>query len=111
MTILGIETSCDETAVSVVRASGGHKRDAQESLKFDVLSNLVLSQVKLHEKYGGVFPNLAKREHTKNIIPLLKAALTEVGFLKELTPHLKSKHEPGQEVLKKVSKILEREHG
>jgi len=102
MTILGIETSCDETALSVVDATGD-----RQNLKFDVRSSLVLSQVKLHEKYGGVFPNLAKREHEKNIIPLLKTALTEARLLKKTTTN----HIPPKETLEKISKLLEREKG
>jgi N6-L-threonylcarbamoyladenine synthase len=65
MKILGIETSCDETSVAVVECQNG-------SIK--VLSNIVSSQVKLHAKWGGVVPNLAAREHLKNIIPVLKVA-------------------------------------
>ncbi len=75
MKILSIETSCDETAVSIIEAKGGTEKPV-----FTVLSNLVLSQVKLHEKYGGVFPNLAKREHAKNLGPLIKKALEEAGL-------------------------------
>jgi N6-L-threonylcarbamoyladenine synthase len=66
--VLGIETSCDETAVSVVRAIGE---------KIDVLSSTVSSQVKLHAKWGGVVPNLAAREHLKNILPVLGLSLSE----------------------------------
>ncbi|MEK7138403.1 MAG: tRNA (adenosine(37)-N6)-threonylcarbamoyltransferase complex transferase subunit TsaD [Patescibacteria group bacterium] len=64
--ILGIETSCDETGVALVEASGGLK-----SPKFKVLKNLVASQIKIHEPFGGVVPNLAKREHQKNLPVLL----------------------------------------
>ncbi len=72
MLILGIETSCDETAVSVVEAEGGLKNP-----KFKILSNIVSSQIKLHRKYGGVVPNLASREHLKNLPPVLETALDE----------------------------------
>lgn len=75
MKILSIETSCDETSVAIIEASGG-----LEKPDFNVLSHLVLSQVKIHEKYGGVFPNLAKREHSKNLGPLVKKALEEAGL-------------------------------
>ncbi len=68
MIILGIETSCDETAASVVKTDGNNLR---------VLSNIVSSQVKIHAKWGGVVPNLAAREHLKNIIPVLKIALNK----------------------------------
>lgn len=70
MIILGIETSCDETAVSLI--SAGEKGSK-------ALSNIVSSQVKLHSKWGGVVPNLAAREHLKNIIPVLKTAFAEAG--------------------------------
>jgi len=71
MIILGIETSCDETAVSIVKAEGG-----LESLSFKVLGSAVNSQVKIHEQYGGVFPALAKREHIKNLPLVFQQALT-----------------------------------
>ena len=63
--ILGIETSCDETGVALVEASGDFK-----SPRFKVLKNLVASQIKIHQPFGGVVPNLAKREHLKNL-PIL----------------------------------------
>lgn len=78
MNILSIETSCDETAVSIVKASGG-----SEAPSFSVLANLVLSQIKVHEKYGGVFPSLAKREHAKNLVPLIKQALVDAHLYEE----------------------------
>lgn len=71
MLILGIETSCDETAASVLKAENGH---------LEVISNVVSSQVKLHAKWGGVVPNLAAREHLKNMIPVLKKTLAEANI-------------------------------
>ncbi|WP_457621451.1 tRNA (adenosine(37)-N6)-threonylcarbamoyltransferase complex transferase subunit TsaD [Persephonella sp.] len=68
MKILGIETSCDDTAVSVY--------DSEEGL----LSNIVSSQIKMHEEWGGVYPDLAAREHTKNIIPVLDRALKDASI-------------------------------
>ncbi|MDP3015377.1 MAG: tRNA (adenosine(37)-N6)-threonylcarbamoyltransferase complex transferase subunit TsaD [bacterium] len=65
MKILAIETSCDETAIALVEASGGLKNP-----QFKILENLVASQIKIHRPFGGVVPNLAKREHTKNL-PIL----------------------------------------
>jgi N6-L-threonylcarbamoyladenine synthase len=65
--ILGIESSCDETAAAVVRAGG------------EVLANVVASQIALHAKYGGVVPELASREHLRNIVPVVRAAMTEAG--------------------------------
>ena len=72
--ILAIETSCDETAVSVLNVFG-------DSLK--ILSNEISSQVKLHAKWGGVVPNLAAREHVKNIAPVFEIALKNAGVSME----------------------------
>ena len=71
MRILGIETSCDETAVCIIEAEG----DFGSSFKWKTLGNGLISQAALHAEFGGVFPNLAKREHAKNLVPLLKEAL------------------------------------
>ena len=88
MRILSIETSCDETAISIIEATGNPL--ANERVSFTVLSNLVLSQVAIHKEYGGVFPSLAKREHAKNLIPLFKQALEESGLLiSSQSPHSK----------------------
>ena len=65
--ILGIESSCDETAAAVVRAGG------------EVLANVVASQIALHANYGGVVPELASREHLRNIVPVVQAAMAEAG--------------------------------
>jgi N6-L-threonylcarbamoyladenine synthase len=70
MKILGIETSCDETAVCVLEAQGD-----VSTAQFTVLGNALYSQVAVHKEYGGVFPALAKREHAKNLVPLLGQAL------------------------------------
>ncbi len=67
MKVLGIETSCDETAVCIVESKGGLKKPL-----FKVLGNGLYSQVKIHEEYGGVYPMMAKREHALNLVPLLK---------------------------------------
>ena len=66
-TILGIETSCDETSAAVVV-------DGR-----DVRANLVSSQVKLHEKYGGIVPEIASRAHIEQIRPTIEAALAAAG--------------------------------
>src|SRR5450755_3616700 len=65
--ILGIESSCDETAAAVV-GDGEH-----------VLSNVVSSQIATHQPYGGVVPELASREHLRAIVPVVRQALTEAG--------------------------------
>ena len=65
--ILGIESSCDETAAAVVR--NGH----------DVLSNVVSSQIAMHALYGGVVPELASREHLRNVVPVVQEAMRKAG--------------------------------
>src|SRR6516225_6199500 len=65
--ILGIETSCDETAAAVVRS--GER----------LLSNVVSSQIATHQPYGGVVPELASREHLRAIAPVVRQALAEAG--------------------------------
>jgi N6-L-threonylcarbamoyladenine synthase len=72
--ILAIETSCDETAVTLLLING-----KLEKPDIKVLGNTLLSQVALHRQYGGVYPNLAKREHEKNLPPLLEQTLREAG--------------------------------
>lgn len=67
MKILGIETSCDETAASVVE--DGHR----------LLSNVVASSMDIHAKYGGVVPELAARSHIEAITPVIEQALAEAG--------------------------------
>ena len=66
--ILGIESSCDETAAAVVA-------DGRE-----ILSNVVASQVDVHRKYGGVVPELASREHLRRIVPVVREALEQAGM-------------------------------
>ncbi len=66
--ILSIETTCDDTAIAICKYSGD---------SFIVLSNVISSQIKEHNPFGGVVPELASREHIKNIIPVLDQALKE----------------------------------
>ena len=78
MKILAIETSCDDTCIALLKAQGKAKP------YFKILSNIVSSQVKIHAKYGGVYPTLAKREHKKNLPQVLNKALkviiSELGY-------------------------------
>ncbi len=89
MIILAIETSCDDTCVSIVK-------------DFNVLSNIVSSQIEVHKKYGGVFPAMAKREHQNNLVPALKRSLKEAKLLKAKTQELNKE---------KLEEILIRESG
>src|SRR3989338_1659479 len=72
MRILAIETSCDETGIAILDASGTLARP-----KFRVLSNIAASQIAVHKRFGGVVPNLAKREHQRNLVSVLIKALKE----------------------------------
>jgi N6-L-threonylcarbamoyladenine synthase len=65
--ILGIETSCDETAAAVVRSGE------------EIVSNVVFSQIATHQPYGGVVPELASREHLRAIVPVVRKALADAG--------------------------------
>src|SRR5437868_15525876 len=65
--ILGIESSCDETAAAVVS-------DGRE-----ILSSVVASQIDIHRKYGGVVPELASREHLRQIVPVVREAMAQAG--------------------------------
>lgn len=65
--ILGIESSCDETSAAIVRAGE------------ELISNVVASQIATHMPYGGVVPELASREHLRNIVPVVRQAFAEAG--------------------------------
>src|SRR5687768_583211 len=71
MNILGIETSCDETSVAVVRSGNL------------VLSNVIQSQIDLHQRVGGIVPELASRRHITAIIPALDVALNDAGLQRD----------------------------
>ncbi|GMU74418.1 MAG: tRNA N6-adenosine threonylcarbamoyltransferase [Candidatus Campbellbacteria bacterium] len=92
MKILAIETSCDETAVSILECSG----DATTP-RFSVLGTGLYSQASKHAEYGGVYPNLAKREHQQNLVPMLTLSL------KELNADIRNPEKAGDpEALKKI---------
>jgi N6-L-threonylcarbamoyladenine synthase len=73
MLILGIDTSCDDTCIALLEI---------KNRKFEIFSNIVSSQVKLHAKYGGVYPFLAKREHKKNLPIVFKKATKGIDLKK-----------------------------
>lgn len=74
MIILGIETSCDETGVCIIEVKNDQVK---------VLGNQLYSQIAKHQEFGGVMPMLAKREHAKNLVPLLKRCLEETKLFVE----------------------------
>ncbi len=98
MKILSIETSCDETAIAILDCQGD-----EQSATFDVLSHALLSQIEIHREYGGVFPAVAKREHAKNLVPLLQSSLEEAEMLREDAQNLPD------EVRTQIGILLERE--
>jgi N6-L-threonylcarbamoyladenine synthase len=100
MKILSIETSCDETAISLVEATGSFP-DAT----YEVLGDALWSQVDIHREYGGVFPALAKREHAAIIVTMLERCLGEADTL------IESKQEIGESLKTDIEHILEREPG
>jgi len=79
--VLGIETSCDETAASVVE--GGRI----------VHSSIVSSQIDLHARFGGVVPEIASRAHIEQILPVIRAALDEAGVTPQQIDGLKRRDE------------------
>ena len=99
MNILGIETSCDETAISLLKSK--KKGD------FKILSNIVSSQIKVHAPFGGVVPSLAKREHQKNLVPVLKLALKEAKLLQAQSTKHKTQNKNLK--LKTLEEILNRD--
>lgn len=95
MKILSVETSCDETAISIIETN-------IDMTNFKVLSDLVISQIEIHAEYGGVFPALAKREHAKNLTPLLAKSFTN-----DLPSTIKI--ELTSKPVEEIKEILERE--
>lgn len=81
MRVLAIETSCDETAISILECSGALRQGdtLPQGVTFVVLGNALFSQAHLHAEYGGVFPTLAKREHIKNLPIMYERAMAEAG--------------------------------
>lgn len=77
MLILALETSCDDTCVGFLNFK---ETDKFENPKLELLSNIVSSQVEVHKEYGGIVPNLASREHLKNLRPVYEKARKEAGF-------------------------------
>src|SRR5450432_4648683 len=81
--ILGIESSCDETAAAVVRSGE------------QILSSVVASQISIHQPYGGVVPELASREHLRAIVPVVRRALADAGRTYESIDALAVTQGPG----------------
>jgi N6-L-threonylcarbamoyladenine synthase len=98
MNILAIETSCDETAVAILKCEGD-----EESASFEVLSHVLISQIDIHREFGGVFPAVAKREHAKTLVPILSSALEEAEMLYDDAQSI------DDDSRKRIVELLERE--
>lgn len=83
MLTLGIETSCDETSVAVI--------DDQ----FRILSNVIISQIEIHQAFGGVVPEIAARNHIENILPVLDEALRKANLTIDMIDQVAATTQPG----------------
>jgi tRNA N6-adenosine threonylcarbamoyltransferase len=83
MLVLGIETSCDETAAAVIRDG------------CEIVSSVIASQIKTHERFGGVVPELASREHLDKIVPIVEEALSRASTTKEQIDGIAVTNGPG----------------
>jgi len=91
ITILGIETSCDETAASVIRITDAPTNyESKTNYEYTNLSNIVSSQVKIHAKIWRIVPEVAAREHAENILGVLGAALNPKQILNSKSQILNS---------------------
>lgn len=104
MRILAIETSCDETGISILETRGNAGALSPRA-QIKVLANELLSQAKLHAQYGGVFPTIARREHAKSIVPLIIHAFKKA----ELHHHLKKSRELSAKEIRTFEKIFHKE--
>jgi N6-L-threonylcarbamoyladenine synthase len=103
MKILGIETSCDETAASVVEFAGKMNNEFAGKINNEftgentpvVLSNIVASQIDIHKKYGGVVPEIASRHHLEDITWVTKKALADANTHKSEIAAIAVTHSPG----------------
>lgn len=100
MIILSIETSCDETAVSIVEALGDFP-----TATYEIRGNALFSQIETHREFGGVFPSLAKREHALTLVPMLEEALRQANL------DNRDHHDPFPEDISHIHELLFREPG
>jgi N6-L-threonylcarbamoyladenine synthase len=100
MRILSIETSCDETAISIVNVVGDFP-----NATYEIAGNALHSQIDIHAEFGGVFPQVAKREHALALVPMLISSLNEAELLEEQPTKLAT------DQIEKIQSLLEREDG
>jgi len=100
MRILAIETSCDETGIAILETTGALGAISPRA-QIKVLADVLVSQASIHAEYGGVFPALARREHAKNMMPLITKALSEANLLR---PHQNTRvlNTKEKEILEKI---------
>jgi len=122
MIILSIETSCDDTCISILKIhpvksslrevfTKGEQFNRVKKQKAKILSNIVSSQVEIHKKYGGVYPTMAKREHQRNLVPVLKKALEEAEMLENYKLQITKNKQITNYKLQTLKEILKREPG
>jgi N6-L-threonylcarbamoyladenine synthase len=92
MITLGIETSCDETALCLLET-----RQSGEIMEYRILGNIVHSQIEMHREFGGVYPNLAKREHIKNLPILYEKLIKDSGISEDKIDQIAVTQGPGLE--------------
>jgi N6-L-threonylcarbamoyladenine synthase len=92
MKVLAIETSCDDTGISILEVKKSGKNDV-----FKILANNINSQVKIHAEFGGVFPMMAKREHQKNLPIVLEETLRQAKIKMEKIDVITVTYGPGLE--------------
>jgi len=95
MKILGIESSCDETAAAVIEGNG------QGQIR--VISNVISSQIDIHKQYGGIVPEVAAREHVLNILPVINQALSQAKIHHCFSPLTKGRCPKGRGVLDAIA--------
>ncbi len=93
MLILGIETSCDETAAAIVRTNPSTPNTPARACR--VLSNIVASQHELHAEYAGVVPEIASRAHVEAILPVVRSAIRDAGVRLDQLDAIAVGHRPG----------------
>lgn len=99
MKILAIETSCDDTAIALAQCQAN---------SFKLLSNVVSSQTDIHKEYGGVYPALARREHQKNLVAVLKKALKNILETGKSYKNIENFLSREKTLLKELSSFLKR---
>ena len=116
MTILGIETSCDETAIALIEGGKGMRgikgiKGKEEFPKINILADKVSSQVKIHASFGGVVPGLAAREHLQNLPILLEGIKRntrdkgDIGDKREMKGKIKNNKGKLEKIMEKVDLI------